>query len=61
MRRRAHQIDLFMTLPPNELPLLQRTAALQLLKVLLTEVSVAAEVGRDRTGNQERDDDQNHS
>jgi len=50
-----------MTLPPNELPLLQRTAALQLLKVLLTEVSVAAEVGRDRTGNQERDDDQDHS
>jgi hypothetical protein len=51
------QTDLFKTPTLTELPPPQRTAALELLKALLTEVMSAAEPGRDRMGDQEADDD----
>ena len=44
----------------NELPPPQRTAALELLKALLTEVMSVAEAGRGRMGDQEAGDDQDH-
>jgi hypothetical protein len=54
------QADLFKTPLLTELPPPQRTAALELLKALLTEVMSAAEPGGDRMGGQEAGDDQDH-
>jgi hypothetical protein len=61
MRRSLRpQADLFKTPPLNELSRPQRTAALELLKKLLTEVVSAA--GPVRAGmDQEKDDDQDHA
>jgi hypothetical protein len=53
--------DLFKTPTLNELLPPQRTAALELLKALLTEVMSAAEAGRDGMGDQEAADDQDHA
>jgi hypothetical protein len=62
MRRSLRpQTDLFKTPLLNELSPPQRTAALQLLKKLLTEVVSAAYPARDGMGDQEKDDDQDHA
>jgi hypothetical protein len=53
--------NLFKTPTLNELLPLQRTAALDLLKALLTEVMSVAEAGRGRMGDQEAGDDQDHA
>jgi hypothetical protein len=53
--------NLFKTPTLNELPPFQRTAALDLLKALLTEVMSVAEAGRGRMGDQEAGDDQDHA
>jgi hypothetical protein len=54
--------DLFKTPMLNELPPPQRTAALDLLKALLTEVISVAEAGaRGAMGDQEAGDDQDHA
>jgi hypothetical protein len=55
------QTDLFKTPTLNNLSPPQRTAALELLKALLTEVVSAAEAGRDRLGDQGAGDDQDHA
>ena len=62
MRRwRPPQPDLFMTLPPTyELPPLQRTIVVKLLKVLLAEVMSDAASANDIMDNQGADDDQDH-
>jgi hypothetical protein len=51
------QTDLFKTPSPNALSPPQRTAALELLKALLTEVMSAAEAEGDAMGDQEAGDD----
>jgi hypothetical protein len=62
MRRSLRpQTDLFKTPLLNELSPPRRTAALQLLKKLLTEVVSAANPARDGMGDQEKDDDQDHA
>jgi hypothetical protein len=62
MRRSLRpQTDLFKTTLLNELSPPQRTAALQLLKKLLTEVVSAANPARDGMGEQEKNDDQDHA
>jgi hypothetical protein len=53
--------NLFKTPTLNELLPPQRTAALDLLKALLTEVMSVAEAGRGRMGDQEAGDDQDHA
>jgi hypothetical protein len=53
--------NLFKTPTLNELPPPQRTAALDLLKVLLTEVMSVTEAGRGGMGGQEAGDDQDHA
>ena len=53
--------NLFKTSMLNELPSPQRTAALELLKALLTEVMSVAETGRGGMGDQEAGDDQDHA
>jgi hypothetical protein len=59
MRRvRPSQPDMFKTLPPYELPLSQRTIAVELLKVLLAEVMMsAAQVGNGGMDDQELDNE----
>jgi hypothetical protein len=53
--------NLFKTPTLNELPSPQRTAALDLLKALLTEVMSVANAGRGGMGDQETGDDQDHA
>ena len=65
MRRvRPSQPDLFKTLPAYELPSPHRTIAVELLKVLLAEVTMSAaqvgQVGNDGMDGQELGDEQNH-
>jgi hypothetical protein len=52
--------DLFKTPTLNELSPPQRTAALDLLKALLTEVMSVAEAGRGGMGGQEAGDEQDY-
>jgi len=61
MRRwRPPQPDLFTTPPPHDLLPSQRTTAVKLLKVLLSEVMSAAPAGSEGLVTQEADDDQDH-
>ncbi len=53
--------NLFKTPMLNELPPPQRTAALDLLKALLTEAMSVAEAGRGEMRDQEASDDQDHA
>ena len=58
------QPDLFKTPPTHELPPLQRTIAVELLKVLLAEMVIsvpqARQVGNDATGDRELGNEQDH-
>jgi hypothetical protein len=62
MRRwRPPQPDLFMTSAvPCELPPVQRTMVVKLLKMLLVEMLSDTRSGRDRVDNEGASDDQNH-
>jgi len=61
MRRwRPPQPDLFMAPPPYDLPPLQRTTVVKLLKVLLAEVISDAAPGSERMHNQGADNEQDH-
>jgi hypothetical protein len=59
-RWRPSQPDLFMTPPPYDLPPLQRTTVVKLLKVLLAEVVSDTAPGSERMRNQGADNEQDH-